>query len=43
MATDVCARLIEVLSGQKFDECLSHMLLDPLGLIDTGFFVPEDK
>ena len=43
VATDVCARLIEVLSGQKFDVCLAQMLLQPLGLIDTGFFVPEDK
>lgn len=43
VATDVCARLIEVLSGQEFDVCLAHNLLQPLGLIDTGFFVPEDK
>ena len=42
-STDVCARLIEVLSGKAFDICLEEMLLHPLGLSDTGFFVPLDK
>ena len=43
VATDVCGRLIEVLSGQPFDVCLEQMLFQPLGLTDTGFYVPEDK
>ena len=42
-ATDVCARLVEVLSGKKFDACLDEMLFQPLGLADTGFFVFDDQ
>lgn len=42
-ATDVTARLIEVLSGQRFDEFLKQRIFDPLGMIDTDFYVPEDK
>ncbi len=42
-ATDVTARLIEVLSGQRFDEFLKDRLFNPLGMKDTDFFVPADK
>ena len=42
-ATDVTARLVEVLSGQRFDEFLKARLFDPLGMHDTDFYVPEDK
>ena len=42
-ATDVCARLIEVLSGQRFDDFLDQHLFQPLGMVDSGFTVPEDK
>jgi CubicO group peptidase (beta-lactamase class C family) len=42
-STDVCARLVEVISGQPFDEYLQATIFDPLGMPDTGFFVPEDK
>jgi CubicO group peptidase (beta-lactamase class C family) len=40
-ATDVCARLVEVLSGRSFDEYLRTEVLDPLGMVDTGFWVPD--
>ncbi len=43
VATDVCARLIEVLSGQKFDAFLKANVFAPLGMIDTDFRVPEEK
>jgi CubicO group peptidase (beta-lactamase class C family) len=39
--TDVCARLVEVISGETFDEYLQAELFDPLGMVDTGFFVPD--
>ncbi|HCG70303.1 MAG TPA: penicillin-binding protein [Gammaproteobacteria bacterium] len=43
VATDVCARLVEVLSGQRFDEYLRGRLFGPLGMVDTDFWVPEEK
>ena len=42
-ATDVCARLVEVLSGQRFDDYLKANIFQPLGMVDTDFYVPEDK
>lgn len=42
-ATDVLARVIEVISGQRFDAFLAEHIFEPLGMVDTGFFVPEDK
>jgi CubicO group peptidase (beta-lactamase class C family) len=41
--TDVCARLVEVLSGMRFDDYLRSAVLDPLGMVDTDFCVPQDK
>jgi len=43
LATDVTARVIEVLSGQRFDEFLKRRIFEPLGMRDTDFFVPEQK
>jgi len=42
-ATDVCGRLVEVLSGQRFDDYLRTTIFEPLGMADTGFTVPDDK
>jgi CubicO group peptidase (beta-lactamase class C family) len=41
--TDVTARLVEVLSGQRFDEFLAERIFAPLNMRDTGFWVPEAK
>ena len=43
VATDVCARLVEVLSGQTFGEYLCAQIFDPLGMKDTGFYVPASE
>jgi CubicO group peptidase (beta-lactamase class C family) len=43
LSTDICARLVEVLSGQTFDEYLRTEIFEPLGMADTAFFVPDDK
>jgi CubicO group peptidase (beta-lactamase class C family) len=43
VATDVMARLIEILSGQRFDSFIQSRILDPLGMVDTGFVVPESQ
>jgi CubicO group peptidase (beta-lactamase class C family) len=43
VATDVIARLVEIVSGQRFDAFIQSRILDPLGMVDTGFVVPEEK
>ena len=43
LATDVVARLVEVISGQRFDQFLKQNIFQPLGMSDTGFFVDEGK
>ena len=43
LATDVTARLVEVCSGQRFDEFLQEQVFAPLGMVDTGFWVPPEK
>ena len=40
-ATDVLGRVIEVVSGQTLYQHLKARLLDPLGMPDTSFYVPE--
>jgi CubicO group peptidase (beta-lactamase class C family) len=42
-ATDVVARLVEVLSGQRFDTYLKANIFDPLDMSDTDFWVPPEK
>lgn len=41
VATDVMARLIEVISGQRFDKFIQSRIFGPLGMVDTAFVVPE--
>lgn len=43
VATDVLARLVEVLSGQALDTFLRSRILDTLEMADTHFFVPPAK
>ncbi len=43
VATDVCGRLCEVLTGQSFDDVVRQRVLDPLGMVDTGFQVRPDQ
>ena len=43
MSTDVCARLVEILSGLTFDRYLQANVFDPLGMADSGFWVPEES
>ena len=42
-STDMCARLVEVLSGQRFDEYLRATIFGPLNMNDTGFSVPDSE
>lgn len=41
-ATDVLGRLIEVISGTSLGTHLSETILQPLGMVDTGFSVPSE-
>lgn len=43
IATDVLGRVIEVASKQALDEFFQQRIFQPLGMRDTGFFVPESK
>ena len=43
IAVDVQGYIVEKLSGQPFDEFLQERIFDPLGMIDTAFYVPESK
>ena len=43
LGTDVAARLIEVISGQRLGDVLAERLFEPLGMTDTAFGVPESE
>ncbi|MBY8608010.1 beta-lactamase family protein [Burkholderia arboris] len=43
VATHVLGYLVETISGQPFADYLKQALFDPVGMPDTGFFVPDDK
>jgi CubicO group peptidase (beta-lactamase class C family) len=43
VSTDVCGHLVEVISGQRFDRYLRENIFEPLGMVDTGFTVPEES
>jgi CubicO group peptidase (beta-lactamase class C family) len=40
---DVLARIVEVASGQSFDQFLESRIFAPLHMTDTGFYVPETR
>lgn len=42
VATDVCGALIERMSGERLDDHLRRRVLEPLGMVDTGFSAPVD-
>lgn len=42
-SADVLGAVIEVVTGRKYSEFLKDELFIPLGMIDTDFYVPEEK
>ncbi len=42
-SNDILGRLVEVVSGQPYDKFLEERIFKPLGMKDTGFFVPKEK
>lgn len=43
ISVDVLSRVVEVASGQPFDQFLETRLFRPLNMVDTGFYVPPAK
>src|ERR1051325_10542245 len=43
LASDVCAYLVEALSGKPFERYLREHIFDPLGMKDTSFVIAPDK
>ncbi len=43
VATDIQGYIIEKLSGQSLPDFMQQRIFGPLGMKDTGFFVPPDK
>ncbi len=42
-SADVAGALVEVVSGMRFGDFLEKELFAPLEMVDTGFWVPEEK
>lgn len=40
---DVLGRLVEVISGLRLDHFFRQRIFEPLGMVDTGFWVPAEK
>jgi len=43
ISTDVLGRVLEAVTGQRLADVVAERVLRPLGMVDTGFFVPEAK
>lgn len=43
IATDILGYLIEIIAGQKLDNYFAEHILDPLGMVDTAFWVSAEK
>lgn len=43
VSTDVLGRIVEIVSGERLDEFFKKRIFEPLGMNDTGFFVPPSQ
>ncbi|CAG9247774.1 Beta-lactamase class C and other penicillin binding proteins [Paraburkholderia unamae] len=43
VSTDVLGYLVGKVSGMAFEDFLKARIFDPLGMVDTAFYVPEDQ
>ena len=43
MAPDVLARLVEIITGQRYIEALQQRLFGPLGMVDTGYVLRPEQ
>lgn len=42
-SADVLGAIIEVISGKSFGDFLNDEIFKPLGMVDTGFYIPKEK
>ncbi len=40
---DVLGAIVEVVSGKSYSDFLKEEIFEPLGMVDTDFYVPEEK
>ncbi len=43
VSADILGAVVEAVTGMTFGEYMKEVLLDPIGMKDTAFYVPEDK
>lgn len=43
LAHDVIAALVEVVSGEKFEDYVKKNIFDPLGMKDSSFMIPDEE
>lgn len=43
VAADILGAVVQVVSGKRYGQFLQDEIFGPLGMKDTGFFVPEEK
>ena len=43
IGADVAGALVEVLTGMSYREYLKKEIFEPLGMVDTDFYVPQEK
>lgn len=43
ISVDIQGYIVQKLSGMPFEEFLEKRIFKPLGMVDTGFYVPADK
>jgi CubicO group peptidase (beta-lactamase class C family) len=43
ISTDIQGYIVQKLSGMPFEEFLDKRIFKPLGMVDTGFYVPPEK
>lgn len=43
ISADIMGGIIEVISGMKYSDFLNENIFKPLGMYDTGFYVPDEK
>ncbi|QDT05432.1 Esterase EstB [Rubripirellula lacrimiformis] len=43
ISTDILGRVVENVSGMRLDQFFQTRIFDPLGMVDTGFYVPPGK
>ena len=43
LATDVLGYLVQLVAGRPFEDFLKQCIFEPLGMVDTAFYVPAEK